>query len=74
MNLVKRHSKELASLCTQYNVNKMYLFGSALTSNFNDESDLDFLVTFNTPKIDDYLDNYLDFKENLVTLLDRDVD
>ncbi len=74
MNLVKRHLKELISLCDQYKVDKMYLFGSALTSKFNDESDVDFLVTFKTSEIDDYFDNYLDFKENLITLLGRDVD
>jgi predicted nucleotidyltransferase len=74
MNLVKRHIKELISLCDQYNVDKMYLFGSALSSKFNDKSDVDFLVTFKTSEIDDYFDNYLDFKENLIALLGRDVD
>ena len=74
MNLVTRHMAELISLCNQYNVDKMYLFGSALTSNFNDESDVDFLVTFKISEIDDYFDNYLDFKENLISLLGRDVD
>lgn len=38
--------KELTRLCAIYNVEKMYLFGSALTSNFNKESDVDFLVRF----------------------------
>ena len=52
----------------------MYLFGSALTADFNDESDVDFLVKFRTSDIEDYFINYLDFKENLTSLLGRDVD
>ena len=74
MNLVKRHIEELASLCSQYNVEKMYLFGSALTSNFTDESDIDFLVKFKADEVPDYFDNYLDFKEHLIELFGRDID
>jgi len=74
MNLIKRHIKELSSLCNQYKVEKMYLFGSALTNRFTDESDIDFLVKFKLSEISDYFDNYLDFKEHLVELFDRDVD
>ena len=74
MNLVRRHIEELTLLCSQYNVEKMYLFGSALTSNFNDESDIDFLVKFKTDEVPDYFDNYLDFKEHLIELFGRDVD
>lgn len=74
MNLVKRHIKELKLLCDKHNVDTMYLFGSALTSNFDEKSDVDFLVKFKIPEIKDYFDNYLDFKENLKMLLGRDVD
>jgi predicted nucleotidyltransferase len=36
----------LKIICSAHNVDKMYLFGSALNSNFNN-SDIDFLVKFN---------------------------
>ena len=74
MNLVEAHMKELQRLCQQYNVDKMYLFGSALTSNFKPQSDIDFLVKFKPIDLAFYFDNYLSFKENLQELFGRDVD
>lgn len=74
MNLVKAHIEELKLLCKKHNVDTMYLFGSALTSEFGNSSDIDFLVKFKISEIEDYFENYLDFKENLTTLLGRDVD
>ncbi len=46
MGIVDRNIEDLKRLCTMYNVEKMYLFGSALNSNFNKESDVDLLVKF----------------------------
>ena len=57
-----------------YNVEKMYLFGSALNSNFNKESDVDFLVKFKVIELSKYFDNYMDFKEKLESLFGREVD
>ena len=74
MNLINRHIDELISLCNKHNVDKMYLFGSATTPNFKDDSDIDFLVKFKTIDINDYFDNYLHFKENLIQLFGRDID
>lgn len=74
MNIVKLHIEELKLLCDRHNVDTMYLFGSALTSGFKDTSDVDFLVKFKISEIEDYFENYLDFKEKLSNLLGRDVD
>ena len=74
MNLVEAHMKELNLLCNQYNVDKMYLFGSAVSNSFTDKSDIDFLVRFKISKISDYFINYMDFKENLENLFGRDID
>ena len=57
-----------------YNVEKMYLFGSALNSNFNKTSDIDFLVKFKSIELSKYFDNYMDFKDNLEKLFGREVD
>ena len=43
---MENHIKSLKTLCNSYHVEKMYLFGSALNSNFSDTSDIDFLVKF----------------------------
>lgn len=57
-----------------YNVEKMYLFGSALNANFNKDSDIDFLVKFKSIELSKYFDNYMDFKEKLEELFGREVD
>ena len=66
--------ENLNKLCINYNVEKMYLFGSVLNSNFNKDSDVDLLVKFKEIELAEYFDNYINFKEKLVQLFGRDVD
>ena len=49
-------------------------FGSVLTSRFNDNSDIDLVVDFNKAEVNDYFDNYFDFKYSLEDLLGREID
>ena len=74
MELIDNHIDSLAELCSKYNVDKMYLFGSALNSDFNTESDIDFLVKFKSIELSKYFENYMNLKENLKNLFGRDVD
>lgn len=74
MKLIEKHIGHLSELCRNHNVDKMYLFGSAVTSDFRDDSDIDFLVKFKPIDLLGYFDNYLNLKENLKKLLDRNVD
>jgi predicted nucleotidyltransferase len=37
---------KIANLCIKHNVSNLYIYGSALTENFNVNSDLDFAVIF----------------------------
>jgi predicted nucleotidyltransferase len=74
MGIVERNIEDLKMLCTMYNVEKMYLFGSALNSNFNAKSDVDLLVKFKVIELSKYFDNYMDFKEKLEDLFGREVD
>lgn len=64
---------KIDSLCERYGVERLELFGSAGTRSFDDESDLDFIVTF-ADRSAGYADRYLDFAESLETLLGRTVD
>lgn len=66
--------ESLNNLCRKYHVDKMYLFGSALTSNFNDKSDIDILVKFKPIELNLYFENYLNLKDNLKSLFGREVD
>ena len=74
MGIIDNNIEDLKKLCTIYNVEKMYLFGSVLNSNFNDKSDIDLLVRFKKIEVTEYFDNYMDFKEKLELLFGREVD
>lgn len=74
MGIVDRNMEDLKKLCAMHNVEKMYLFGSALNSNFNKKSDIDLLVKFKSIELSRYFDNYMDFKNNLEKLFGREVD
>lgn len=74
MILTEQNTESLKLLCSTYHVDKMYLFGSALHSNFNDQSDIDFLVKFKTIELKYYFDNYSKLKESLKKLFGREVD
>lgn len=74
MRYVDQNIEDVKKLCAIYNVEKMYLFGSALNSNFNKDSDIDFLVRFKEIELTKYFDNYMEFKEKLEQLFKRQVD
>ena len=62
MRLIERHIKSIAALCRKYKVNRLFVFGSVLTDRFNDGSDIDMVVDFKKDEVEDYFDNYFDFK------------
>lgn len=74
MGIVEKNIEDLKTLCIMYNVEKMYLFGSALNSSFNTKSDIDLLVKFKSIELSKYFDNYMDFKEKLEKLFGLEVD
>lgn len=45
--LIQNKITELQQICQNLKVTELYLFGSALTKDFNESSDLDFAVVFN---------------------------
>ena len=75
MHLINDNLQKLIALCKKHKVRKLYAFGSILTSRFNDQSDVDILVDFNSEiDHDTYADNYFDFYYALSSLFGRDVD
>lgn len=65
---------KITALCEKHSVASLYVFGSVLTPSFNANSDIDFLVHFNTADISDYVTNYFNFKSSLESELGRSVD
>jgi hypothetical protein len=74
MNLIEKNAEAIKSLCEKHKVAKLYSFGSVLTSAFNDESDVDFLVEFQRTDIPDYASNFFELQFGLEDLLGRQVD
>ena len=74
MELVERNTDKLIELCVNHKVGQLYLFGSVLTNQFNESSDIDLLVQFSQVDLLEYFDNYMDFKEQLEVLFGRSVD
>lgn len=74
MNTLDQYASEITKLCKTYNVKSLYVFGSVLTDRFNNDSDIDLIVDFSTIEVEDYADNYFDFKFSLQDILKRPID
>ncbi len=61
-------------MCEKHKVSELFVFGSVITEKFNPESDIDFLVDFDSMNVFDYAENYFDLKFALEDILDRKVD
>ena len=72
--IVKTKLPELINLCQQYKITSLYLFGSANTEQFNNDSDIDLLVTFGDIDLFDYFDNFMELKEDLEKIFGRKID
>jgi predicted nucleotidyltransferase len=64
--------RSIAQLCQELNVARLDIFGSAVTSRFAYDSDVDVLASFVDHK--HTFDRYFSLKERLEQLLDRQVD
>jgi len=71
---LEKYLNDIKQICSKHNVNKLYVFGSVLTDQFNKESDIDFIVDFKSIDILQYADNYYDLKFSLEDILHRRVD
>ncbi len=74
MNHITTYLKEINNLCQQHKVKKLYVFGSALNNSFNEKSDVDLIVDFNILAVEEYVDNYFEFKFSLQDILKRPID
>lgn len=74
MNNLQLYKPEIIKLCEIYKVKSLYVFGSVLTENFKTDSDIDLIVEFKNMELEDYADNYFDFKFSLQDVLKRPVD
>ena len=62
MNALDIYKSDIDILCKTHKVKSLYAFGSVLTEKFSKESDIDLIVDFTNIGVEDYADNYFDFK------------
>lgn len=78
MKLIELNIDKIIALCKKYKVAKLWVFGSILTPRFNDESDVDFSVDFDSEAIKreglDWAYIFFDFMHELESLFGRRVD
>lgn len=76
VKLIELNLQRIIDLCRKHKVKTLAVFGSILTDRFNDQSDVDLLVNFDTTDREkwDYVSNYFDFQEALEKVLGRKVD
>lgn len=76
MKLIELNLTNIIALCRKYRVKSLAVFGSILTDRFNNDSDVDLLVDFDTADHEqwDYVSNYFGFRDALERLFNRQVD
>lgn len=74
MTYIDRYAADIKRLCALYNVKTLYAFGSVVSDQLTDRSDVDFIVDFDAIDIKNYADNYFDFKFSLQDILKRPID
>lgn len=66
---------ELKQLCSTFQVKKLYVFGSVVSGEFNDKSDIDFLISFDENiSIEQYTENYFSLHYKLKEIFNRKID
>ena len=74
-SLISKHQSFLEKICRSLSVQRLHLFGSAANNSLQEESDLDFLVSFKSDlSADMYADNYLLLHKELEKLFNRKID
>ncbi len=72
--LVMDNMDRIQALCKSHNVKFLFAFGSVCTDKFNDESDIDLLISFYPMDYGDYADAYFDLADQFENLFQRPVD
>ena len=71
---IEKVKPEIERVCRRLPVKRLGIFGSALSQNFSQSSDIDFLVIFDSGENIDLFDKYFELKEQLEEIFKREVD
>ena len=67
-------SQRLKSICKQFNVSRLYVFGSAAKDELRDDSDIDLIVEFDRSNYHGAFDQFMGLKETLEDFYNRPID
>ncbi len=74
-SIIEINKDRLTELCKSLNIKKMMVFGSATSDKFTNNSDIDFLISFNDNiSFEEYTDNYFKLHYKLREIFKRDID
>jgi len=71
---IEKVKPEIERICRRLPVKRLGLFGSALTRNFSQNSDIDVLVVFDSGEDIDLFNKYFELKEQLEEIFKQEVD
>jgi len=71
---LERYIDEIRLLCQKNRVKSLYVFGSILTDQFTDKSDIDLIVDIDSIDPLEYSDFYFNLKFALEELFKREID
>jgi len=76
MNTILENAKDdLIRLCKELKIIRLFAFGSIVSGNFQDDSDIDFLISFSENlSFEEYTDNFFTLHYKLRELLNREID
>lgn len=73
--IVEDNLTQIKQLLKTYGVERAYLFGSAATGQFKEDSDVDFIIKFpENLHYEAYYDNYIGLMHSLEKLLKRNIE
>jgi uncharacterized protein len=74
MNYINRYAADIKKLCVLCQVKTLYAFGSAASNQMTEQSDIDFIVDFDSVDLKNYANNYFNFKFSLQDLFKKPID
>ena len=72
--IINDNIEKIRTLCVNHNVKSLFAFGSVCTDKFNESSDIDLLISFNSMDYADYADNYFVVADKFEKIFHRPVD
>jgi len=73
-SVIEKNRQAIAELCRRHHVARLDVFGSLVAGDFNESSDIDFLVEFDTDVNRRRFDNFFELLRAMERLFNRRVD